>query len=93
MAENNSHGVVSFGRICEWLAIASLFVLICFLLLPTDQQSSSRGRSPCKNNLKQIGLALHNYHETFGSFPPAYLTDSSGAPTLSWRVLILPFID
>ena len=47
----------------------------------------------CHSNLAQIGLALHNYHDVYGSFPPAYLTDKAGAPLLSWRVLILPFLE
>jgi Protein of unknown function (DUF1559) len=47
----------------------------------------------CANNLKQIALALHNYHERFGSFPPAYIPDASGRPMHSWRVLILPFLE
>lgn len=72
-------------------AVGCLCVL--WLLLPAIQTESSRGRSPCKNNLKQIGLALHEYHETCGSFPPAYLTDAEGNPTLSWRVLILQYLD
>src|SRR5690349_21111160 len=50
-------------------------------------------RSSCNCNLKQIGLALHNYHDTYGSFPPAYVADAEGRPMHSWRVLILPFID
>jgi hypothetical protein len=50
-------------------------------------------RSQCKNNLKWIGLALRNYHDQHGSFPPAYFTDESGRPAHSWRVLILPFLD
>ena len=45
------------------------------------------------NNLKQIGLAFHNYHETFGYFPQAALTDKAGKPLLSWRVAILPFVE
>jgi hypothetical protein len=45
------------------------------------------------NNLKQIGLALHNYHEAYGCFPPAYLADENGRPMHSWRVLILPWLD
>ncbi len=45
------------------------------------------------NNLKQIGLAMHNYHATNGSFPPAYTVDKDGKPLLSWRVLILPFLE
>lgn len=50
-------------------------------------------RSSCRNNLKQIDLALHNYHDVYGSFPPAYVADEAGRPMHSWRVLILPFLD
>ena len=46
-----------------------------------------------KNNLKQIGLALHNYHDDYGSFPPAYVADEQGKPMHSWRVLLLPYVD
>jgi hypothetical protein len=45
------------------------------------------------NNLKQIGLALHNYHDVMGTFPPQAVFDKDGKPILSWRVLILPYID
>jgi prepilin-type processing-associated H-X9-DG protein len=51
------------------------------------------GRNQCTNNEKQIVLALHNYHQKHGSFPPAYSTGKDGKPLLSWRVLILPFLD
>ena len=44
-------------------------------------------------NLKQIPLALHSYHEKYGSLPPAYVADASGRPMHSWRVLILPFLE
>ena len=47
----------------------------------------------CTNNLKHIGLALLNYNDIFGCFPPAYTTDANGKPMHSWRVLILPFIE
>jgi len=47
----------------------------------------------CPNNLKEIGLALHNYHDTYGAFPPAYVPDKNGRPMHSWRVLILPFME
>jgi hypothetical protein len=43
--------------------------------------------------LKQISLAVANYHDTHGCFPPAYLADRDGKPMHSWRVLILPFLD
>jgi hypothetical protein len=47
----------------------------------------------CKNNLKQIGLALHNYHDTYCAFPPPFTVDENGKPLHSWRTLILPFLD
>lgn len=47
------------------------------------------------NNLKQIALALHNYHDAYRHFPPAYSMgrDGSGKHPVSWRVLITPFIE
>jgi Protein of unknown function (DUF1559) len=50
-------------------------------------------RTDCINDLKQILLALHNYHTKHDGFPPAYSTSKDGKPLLSWRVLILPFLD
>jgi hypothetical protein len=50
-------------------------------------------RIRCRDNLRNIGLALHNYHDEYGSFPPAYTTDDTGRRLHSWRVLILPFVD
>ena len=49
--------------------------------------SASQGR------LNQLLVALHNYHDTHGSLPPAFIADENGNPMHSWRVLILPFID
>lgn len=50
-------------------------------------------RSVSFNNLKQIALALHSYHDAMGSMPPAAVVDKTGRPLLSWRVLILPYIE
>ena len=50
-------------------------------------------RSQCVNNEKQIGLAIHNYIAVHDSFPPAYTQDKAGKPLLSWRVLILPYLE
>jgi hypothetical protein len=49
--------------------------------------------APCINNLKQIGLAMHNYHDAHGCFPPAYIPDENGKPMHSWRVLLLPYLE
>jgi hypothetical protein len=45
------------------------------------------------NNMKQMGIALHNYHDVLTRFPPPYSVDSAGKPLLSWRVYILPYIE
>jgi hypothetical protein len=57
-------------------------------------QLRSRGdRALVSNNLKQIALALHNYHDANRTLPPAGISDAAGKPLLSWRVAILPYIE
>jgi hypothetical protein len=66
------------------------------LLLPAVQQAREAARrSTSKNNLKQIGLALHNYHETFREFPPGTHPNEKLKPEkrLSWIAKVLPFLD
>src|SRR5260370_743998 len=78
---------------CAFAALVVCGGVVIALLLPQTSSREPARRSQCKNNLKQIGLALHNYHDVYGSFPPAYFVDASGKPMHSWRVLILPFLD
>jgi type II secretory pathway pseudopilin PulG len=68
-------------------------VLIALLLPAVQAAREAARRSQSSNNLKQIGLALHNYHDVYGSFPPAVVTDASGTPLYSGRVLLLPFLE
>jgi prepilin-type processing-associated H-X9-DG protein len=53
----------------------------------------ARDRMMDANNLKQIGLAMHNYLDTYQAFPPSALVGRKGKPMLSWRVMILPYIE
>jgi hypothetical protein len=50
-------------------------------------------RTRCTNNLKNLGLAMHNFHDTYRSFPPSASYDSNGKRMLSWRVYVLPYLD
>ncbi len=84
----------------ELLVVIAIIAILIALLLPAVQQAREAARrSTCKNNMKQIGLALHNYHDTFRVFPPGnqpQTVGDCGAATCrgpSWLTLILPYID
>lgn len=71
-----------------------LIAVLIALLLPAQQRVRPAAiKMQCKNNLKQIVLALHIYQQSYKSFPPAYTVDEQGQPLHSWRTLILPFVD
>lgn len=81
---------------CLVWAIAGLLFLLFLIPLFLPGVSSCREaarRIQCRNNLKHIGLAMHGYHEKYGSFPPAYTVDEQGRRMHSWRALILPFTE
>lgn len=64
------------------------------LLLPAVQSAREAAqRAQSMNNLKQMMLAMHNYHDTYRQFPPQFNADENGKPLLSWRVHILPFVE
>jgi len=68
-------------------------ILIALLLPAVQQAREAARRTQCKNNLKQIGLAIHSYHDIYGLAPAAHLNDSDDIPRLSWRISVLPFLD
>jgi prepilin-type N-terminal cleavage/methylation domain-containing protein len=78
----------------ELLAVLAVIGILIALLLPATRGSREAARrTQCKNNLMQIGIALHNYADAYGSLPPAYTVDVAGKPLHSWRTLILPYVD
>ncbi|MEM6691415.1 MAG: DUF1559 domain-containing protein, partial [Planctomycetota bacterium] len=78
----------------EDLHVIGVTGVLVGLLLPAVQSAREAARRMTDaNNLKQIGLAMHNYYSTFNHLPKPAITDDSGTPLLSWRVAILPFIE
>lgn len=87
-----SHRSRPFAFVMALIALAFL-LLLWSLNLSLIYPRAAAWRSQCKNNLKQIGLALHNYHDDYDSFPPVVTYDDNGRPMHSWRVLLLPYMD
>ena len=88
----------------ELLVVIAIIAILIALLLPAVQQAREAARrTQCKNNLKQLGLAFHNYHDTHNTFPINYAWRNrpgagNGGPAIantgkSWLQMILPYIE
>ncbi len=92
----------------ELLVVIAIIGILVSLLLPAVQAARESGRrATCSNNLKQLGLAFHNYHSALGRFPSAYVSQTGGGgtsgapdpvtrdagPGWAWGALLLPFLE
>ncbi|MEX0794029.1 MAG: DUF1559 domain-containing protein [Pirellulaceae bacterium] len=108
MTSRNSHYSYrpSGFTLVELLVVIAIIGVLVALLLPAVQQAREAARRmSCSNNLKQIGLALHNYHDTHNAFPagfvdtnPDHAADSEQGPEgningLAWSAMVLPFME
>ena len=74
----------------ELLVVIAIIAILIALLLPAVQQAREAARrTQCRNNMKQLTLALHNYHEVANAFPPGNVDKND----LTWGTMILPYIE
>jgi prepilin-type processing-associated H-X9-DG protein/prepilin-type N-terminal cleavage/methylation domain-containing protein len=96
----NRHRRFAFTLV-ELLVVITVIGILIALLMPALQQAREAGRrTKCANNLKQIGLAMHNYHDSHRSFPPGYMIIVDGwnrdidlDEQWGWPVFLLPFME
>lgn len=100
MSLSTTHRVRARGfTLIELLVVIAIIAVLIALLLPAVQQAREAARrSQCKNNLKQIGLALHNYHDTYSVLPPGVVHKSgnqnvAALASYGWGTFILPYLE
>lgn len=79
----------------ELIIVIAIFGVLAALLIPAVLVAREAGRrSQCRNNLKQIGISFHNYHDTYSSFPAGFMLGNQGSyQGWGWGIVVVPFMD
>lgn len=99
MGKRNSLRRGAFTLVELLVVIAIIGILIALLLPAVQQARESARRTTCNNNLKQVGIATHNYHDTFNKFPVGAManlgqnTPGTGSREATWLIWILPYLE
>jgi len=96
MCLNNQQTRSRGFTLIELLVVIAIIAVLIALLLPAVQQAREAARrTQCKNNLKQIGLAMHNYQSSNNVFPPSFCMNPDSLGTGSWSIhgRLMPFLE
>ena len=81
----------------ELLVVISIIAIVMAITLPSVQQARQAARATgCKNNLKRMAIAMHNYHDVHNTFPPAWTNHHAKAGAevrFGWTAFVLPYLD
>ena len=78
----------------ELLVVIAIIAVLIALLVPAVQKvREASARTQCQNNMKQIGLALHNYHDVYKKFPAGQSQKNGIGTAANWRVKIFPYLE
>jgi len=94
MSQSSSPGRHRGFTLIELLVVIAIIAVLIALLLPAVQQAREAARrTQCKNNLKQYGLAWHNYHDVHNTFPMCNVRGLINTMWITWPVYVLPYMD